>query len=125
MATVTARILGAMTAAVLMVGASLTVAAPASADVLVNSPAQRVCRGHTFKVGVWYQAHSGGPRSYRVNVYRPNGRRVFHAHGKASARGWKLWRIRAKRVGTYKTVYRGRSSNGPWKATMRTRSRRC
>ena len=37
------------------------------AVVLVNQPAARVCTGHTFRVGVWYQ-RSGGSRAYRVAV---------------------------------------------------------
>jgi hypothetical protein len=98
------------------------------AVVLVNQPAARVCTGHTFKVGVWYQ-RSGGSPAYRVAVYNPRGRRIFYRHGAASSARWKFWRIRAWRAGTFRTVYSGHWNPGKpssWvKYRARTRSRRC
>lgn len=108
----------------LLVGGSAVVAPPASADVLVSSPDARVCRGHAIKVGVWYQSYSGGPRRYRIDVFNPGGRRIFHTHGRATTR-WRYWRVRANRVGRYRVVYRGGSSKDPWKAVYRVPSRRC
>jgi hypothetical protein len=32
-------------------------------------PSSTVCQHRQFKVGVWYQSYSGGPRTYRVDVY--------------------------------------------------------
>jgi len=107
----------------LLVGGSLLVAPPASADVLVSSPESRVCRGHAFHVGVVYQSYSGGPHRYRIDVYQPGGRRVFHAHGRVKrARDWRVW---ADRLGRYRVVYHASSSRGPWKRVFRVRSRRC
>jgi hypothetical protein len=108
-----------------VIGGSLLVGAtPASAEVLVSAPRERVCRDHTFKVGVWNN-YDGGSRRYRVNVFSPAGNRVFHHHGKAT-HTWKYWRIRAYRLGRYKTVYRsGRGAADPWKVRFITRSHRC
>jgi hypothetical protein len=96
--------------------------------VLVNQPVARVCTGHTFKVGVWYQ-RSGGSRAYRVAVYGPHGKRIFYRHGRAPSGDWKFWRITAARTGTYRTVYSGhwnRARPSAWtKYRVRTRSHRC
>jgi len=117
---------GGVVAASLFAVAGLVVAAPAAtADVLVNTPRTRVCHHGSLKVGVWYQSFSGGPRQFRINVYGPSGRRVFHQQGRASARHWRFWRIRARRLGRYRTVYRGSTGNRPWRAVFRTRSVRC
>jgi hypothetical protein len=96
--------------------------------VLVNQPVARVCTGHTFKVGVWYQ-QSGGSRAYRVAVYGPHGKRIFYRHGRAPSGDWKFWRITAARTGTYRTVYSGHWNSArpsAWtKYRARTRSHRC
>jgi hypothetical protein len=118
------RACAGLVALVLVLGGSLVVAAPASADVLVNWPGHRVCRGASIKVGVWYQSYSGGPRHYTVDVFAPGGRRVFHSQGRATTR-WRFWRVRAAKLGRYRVVYRGSSSQGPWRAAYRVRSRRC
>lgn len=51
-------------------------AAPASADVLLEPPPSRMTTSGCLGLGVWYQQYSGGPRTIRVSVYRPSGRRV-------------------------------------------------
>jgi len=72
----------------------------------------------------WYQSYSGGPRRYTINVYRPDGRRVFHRHGRAT-KHWQIWRVRAHKLGRYRVVYRGGPLKDPWTAVYRVRSRRC
>jgi hypothetical protein len=94
--------------------------------VLVNQPASKVCVGKKFTVGVWYQQFSGGSRAYRVHVYSPRWRLIFHRHGRASATAWKLWHIRAGQPGKYHTTYTVKNSSGQWyKYPVVTRSRRC
>ncbi len=120
----TALMITALALAVVSLAAS---AAPAGAMVLVNQPANSVCVGHTFKVGVWYQQLSGGSRAYRVAVYGPAGKRLLYKHGRASAAHWRFWKVRAARPGKYHTVY-----SGHWKHPRRwdhyrvpTKARRC
>jgi hypothetical protein len=107
------RIIYAVAIMLVALGGVLAATVPASADVLVNQPASSVCVGKTFKVGVWYQQFSGGPRAYRVAVYNPSWRRVLYKHGRAPSSHWKFWRIRASRTGKYHTVYRIRYK-GRW-----------
>ncbi len=122
----THRILTAVAVPVIVLAAMLVGASSASADVLVNAPKSRVCVGKTFAVGVWYQAYSGGPRSYRINVYAPSGRRVYHAEGLASAAAWTMTRIPAAHAGSYRTVYRpGPKVKNQWVARFSTKARTC
>jgi hypothetical protein len=94
--------------------------------VLVNQPVSKVCVGKKFTVGVWYQQFSGGSRAYRVHVYNPRWRLIFHRHGRASAAAWKLWRIRARQAGKYHTTYTVKNPSGQWyKYRVITRARRC
>ncbi len=89
-------------------GVAARLSAAASPEVvLVNQPASSVCSGHRFKVGVWYQAISGGSRAYRVSVWGPRHRRFFYRQGSASAKHWKFWRVLAGRHGRYRVVYSG------------------
>jgi hypothetical protein len=114
----------AVAATALSLALALVQVPSASADVLISVPKSRVCVGHPFKVGVWYQSYSGGPRAYRIDVYGPNGHKVFHRAG--NARGnWRYWRVPTTRLGRYKTVYHASSRNGPWKDTEHTRATRC
>ncbi len=106
-------------------GGALAAAVPASAVVLVNQPASSVCVGNTFKVGVWYQQFSGGSRKYRVAVYNPHWRRVLHKRGRAPSSHWRFWRIHARSIGKYHTVYRTRYQ-GKWiRYRAITKARRC
>jgi hypothetical protein len=59
--------------AVIVYGA---VAPLASADVLLSAPPTRMTNSGCLTLGVWYQQYSGGPRTIRVSVFRPSGRRV-------------------------------------------------
>ena len=94
--------------------------------VLVNQPASTVCVGHKFTVGVWYQSSSGGSRAYRIAVYNPMGRVVFWTKGYASSTAWRLWHIRARRTGTFRTVYHTKNTSGQWiKYVAYTRSHSC
>ena len=94
--------------------------------VLVNQPASKVCVGHRFTVGVWYQSLSGGSRAYRIAVYSPAGRLVFWTKGKASSTAWRLWHIRAWRTGTFRTAYHTKNTSGQWiKYVAYTRSHTC
>lgn len=114
-----------LAAAAMLLGLTLVNAPGASADVLISGPDSRVCAGSPFTVGVWYQSYSGGPRRYRIDVYAPGGRKIFHVEGKATSRRWQYWRVPTTRLGRYKTVYHASSSNGPWQYTARTRALRC
>jgi hypothetical protein len=107
------RIICAAAIMFVVMGAALASTTLASADVLVNQPASSVCVDKTFRVGVWYQQFSGGPRAYRVAVYDPSWRRVLYKHGRAPSSDWKFWRIRTSRTGKYHTVYRTRYK-GKW-----------
>jgi hypothetical protein len=98
-------------------------AGPASADVLVNQPRTQVCVGHTFRVGVWYQAFSGGSRHYRVRVWNPAGRKLLDVSGRASSDAWRFWRIHPHRTGVFRTVYGFGTGVAP--LTFRTRARAC
>ncbi len=109
----------------LVFGITLASAPSATADVLVSSPRAKVCVGRPFSVGVWYQSYSGGPRGYRIDVYAPGGRKVFHVEGKATSGNWQDWRVPTTRVGRYTTVYHGSSHNGPWRYKATTRAVRC
>jgi len=94
--------------------------------VLVNQPASRVCAGHRFTVGVWYQSFSRGSRAYRVAVYNPKGWLVFWTKGRAPSAAWRFWPIRAWRTGKFRTVYHSKNSGGHWiRYVARTTSRAC
>ena len=81
--------------------------------------------GKTFKVGVWYQAYSGGPRGVRVKVVGPHGRTLLKKSVRTTTK-WRYWRVKAKRRGVYRTVYRqGRHGKADWKVRFRTRAHRC
>jgi hypothetical protein len=94
--------------------------------VLVNQPPSRICVGRKIQVGVWYQ-RSGGSRRYRVDVYNPKGKRVFHRHGRAPSSHWRFWYVRAAMAGRYRIVYWGHFKNPktwtPYRA--RTIARHC
>jgi hypothetical protein len=106
------------------VGIVVGTTVPASASVLFNVPAARVCVGHTFKVGVWYQ-QSGGSRKYRVTVRNPHGTVVLYKHGEAPTLRWRYWHVRARDAGRYHTVYRTIVS-GKWKPYRAvTKAHRC
>jgi hypothetical protein len=106
-------------------GLAVATAPPASADVLLSPPQRQICAGKPIKVGVWYQSYSGGPRAYRIDVYNPNGHRIFHVKGKARSARWQYWKVPTSKPGRYKTIFRGSSSQGPWRDASRTRAFRC
>lgn len=124
MASVTSRGALVLAAASMLFSLTLVNAPSASADVLISVPKSQVCAGNPFRVGVWYQSYSGGPRGYRIDVYGPLGKRIFHTEGKATTQ-WRYWRIFTNRAGRYTTVYHGSSNNGPWVARKYTRAVRC
>ena len=107
------------------VTASTARAAPAV--VLVNRPVSSLCSGHRFKVGVWYQAISGGSRAYRISIWGPRHIRFFYRHGRASARHWRFWHVEAGRRGRYRIVYSGhRPGSSKWtKFQIIIHARRC
>jgi len=107
---------------------SAAVAAPTAPDVvLVNQPVHTLCSGHTFTVGVWYQAISGGSRAYRISIWGPRHRRFFYRHGLASAKHWRFWKVKAGRRGRYRIVYSGhRPGSKKWiKYPVIIHARRC
>ena len=71
--------------------AVLFAAAPAGAVVLVNapSPLTKDC-GASIKVGIRYQASSGGSRRAKVAIRTANGATVFHRTANATAH-WRYW----------------------------------
>lgn len=107
--------------------AQRTFAPAAPAVVLINQPANSVCTGHRFKVGVWYQSFSGGSRAYRISIWGPRHIRFFYRHGLASAGHWRFWRIKAGRSGRYRVVYAGhRPGSKRWtRFQIIVRARRC
>jgi hypothetical protein len=89
--------------------------------VLVNQPPARVCVGQKIQVGVWYQP-SGGSRRYRVDVYNPKGKRIFHRHGRAPSSHWRFWYVRAAMAGRYRVVYWGHFKNPKTWTPYRTKT---
>lgn len=83
------------------------VGAQKPAVVLVNQPVKKLCAGHRFTVGVWYQKISGGSRAYRISIWGPRHLRFFYKTGMASAAHWQMWKVKAGRHGRYKIVYSG------------------
>jgi hypothetical protein len=108
-------------------GAQQAQAPDAPQVVLVNQPANSVCAGHTFTVGVWYQAISGGSRAYRVSIWGPRHRRFFYRQGTAPTSHWRFWKVRAGRRGRYRVVYSGhRPGSAKWsRYQVITHARRC
>ncbi len=92
-------------------GTGMALAPAASADVLVNYDGGTIHLGQDMKVGVWYQAYSGGSRYYWLGVYNAKGMRVFERSGHASPTAWKFWEIKAAQKGNYHTLY---YANGKW-----------
>ena len=89
-----------------------TAATAADAVVLVSRPASSIFCLDPIKLGVWYQAYSGGSRSYRVTLRNPAGNVIFRREGRAPSLGWQVWRPRpinypGLRHGysTYKSTY--------------------
>jgi hypothetical protein len=120
-------IVAALAAGALIVAPAAAVAIQVRSDiVLINQPYRSVCTGRTFTVGVWYQP-SGGSRAYRVTVYNPHGVRIFHRSGRAPSAHWAFWKIRAKRIGKYRTVYSGHWKKRSAWSTYRTvtKAHRC
>jgi hypothetical protein len=71
--------------------ASLALAAPARADVLVNAPSRSVRCGGSIKLGVWYRDFpTTGHRGATVDVLSPRGFVVFHRTVVAPSQ-WKYW----------------------------------
>ena len=69
----------------------MLLAAPASADVLVNSPDPHIGCGESIKTGVWYQSFSGGPRGATIQIL--------------SARKFVLWSKRVRATTTWRYWY--------------------
>jgi|SRR3954451_24815058 hypothetical protein len=74
-----------------VIAAALVAAGPARAVVLVNapSPLTKDC-GALIKVGIRYQASSGGSRRAKVSIRTVNGATVFHRSATAGAH-WRYW----------------------------------
>jgi hypothetical protein len=118
------RLLAVVLATVLAMTAGVVTAPPASALVLVNSPASAVKVHRAIEVGVWYREWEGGPRVFRVKVVNPSGKVIFFRKGSAPDQ-WKIWRVKLHRKGTFRTVYRVKDFDGDWhRAVFRTRVRR-
>jgi hypothetical protein len=117
----------AATIVILIFAVSGVTATTASAVVLVNRPVSRICAGHRFTVGVWYQSISGGSRAYRISIWGPRHVRFFFRHGVASAKHWRFWKVKAGRRGRYRIVYSGhRPGAKKWtKFQMFVHARRC
>ena len=106
-------------------GIVIAAATTASAVVLVNQPPARVCVGHTFRAGVWYQQFSGGSRRYRVTVYNPQRHLILHKTGRAPSSSWRFWRVTAAQTGDYHTTYQT-IVHGQWRPyRVTTVSRNC
>ena len=66
------------------------VAPSASADVLVHAPKPSIRCGADIKLGVWYQAYSGGPRWAVLRVRSAGGRTLARRRVTATTR-WRYW----------------------------------
>lgn len=109
-------------------GPQQAIATPqAPAVVLINRPANSICSGHRFKVGVWYQSFSGGSRAFRISIWGPRHIRFFYRHGIASAKRWRFWKVKAGRRGRYRVVYSGhRPGSKKWtRFQIFVHARRC
>ncbi len=89
-------------------------AGEATAGLLVEDVPSRLCLGRSFTVGVWYQAHSGGPRDFSIEIYEPSGRLVLYRKRLAISTRWKVWRYRPTRIGAHRVVYSASGFGGPW-----------
>lgn len=64
----------------------------AQADVLISALPKTVACGRPIKVGVWYQAASGGPRWARISI-REDGH-VVAAKTVEATTSWRYWTYR-------------------------------
>jgi hypothetical protein len=82
----------------------------AGADVLYSAPKAKICLEGTSKIriGIWYQAYSGGPRWFRIRI-RHGGERVYTKNGHATTT-WRYYGFDPPAISTwagrYKTVIR-------------------
>jgi hypothetical protein len=79
---------GATTAVILTVCALAPAAA--HADVLVEYPGTSVACGDQIKLGVWYQAYSGGSRAATIQVLSAR-KRVLTSKNVRAAATWRYW----------------------------------
>jgi hypothetical protein len=111
----------------LMVGvgviAALVVAAPASADVLVQAIPKRLVCGDPIVPGIWAQPGTTGNRTVRMTaIDRRTSRVWWRKTARAPTSGWRKWYLPSGMSGrcTPTTfVYRGSG----WRAVYRIRFR--
>jgi hypothetical protein len=90
-----------LTAAVI----ALALAAPASADVLVDAPKSVIRCGGSIRVGVWYRDFpTTGHRDATVEVRSGRGFVVFRRHVQAPAR-WRFWHYKPQCGRHYRVRY--------------------
>lgn len=101
------------------------VAVPTAAEavVVVSAPPRDAFCLDKIRIGVWYQAFSGGSRRYRVSVYNPAGKLILDKRGIATNH-WRYFYFRpialkGRVAGIFKTIYRSPGFRGP--AVFRTR----
>lgn len=83
--------------------ATLAMAGGATAEVLIDSPRESGCLGHSIRVGVsWDEATQD--RSFRVQIFDVEGRIVLLRAGEATQR-WQIWSYVPRNTGTFRTVY--------------------
>lgn len=90
----------------LLVLVALVVLTPAAAhaDVLVHYPRRVIDCGDDIKVGVWYQAYSGGPRWARIHIKSARGYILAKKKVRATKR-WRYWYYAPRCGRTYYVRY--------------------
>jgi hypothetical protein len=89
----------------------LALAAPARADVLVNSPKPVIHCGKPIRLGVWYRDFpTKGHREVTVDVRSARGTLVFHRRLQAPS-AWKFWNYEPRCGRHYRVRYT--TSDGP------------
>lgn len=79
----------------------------AHADVLVHHDSRAVSCSNGIKLGVWYQAYSGGPHWAYMEVRTASGHTVL-AHKKVRATTqWRYWRFTPSTCGRWYRVHYG------------------
>ena len=101
--------------------ATLALAAPAQAAVLVHAPPKRLVCGDAITVGIWAQSWTTGSRWVRMKaIDRATGTVWWHRKARASKRHWRYWGLPSGmdgQCGRTTIVYRGHG----FKATFHVR----
>lgn len=96
--------MGAWRAGILGAVSAATLAAPASADVLIHAPDSHISCGGHIKTGVWYQSFSGGPRGATIQILSAHKLVLWSKHVRATTT-WRYWYYHPRCGRTYYVRY--------------------